>query len=63
MEALGIDDMLVKFPGTTRGQWAQLRYRGTGPAFFKIGRKVYYSADAVEQYIQDQTRTITGPAA
>lgn len=63
METYTIEDMIQKFPGTTRGSWAQLRYRGVGPAFFKVGRKVYYSADAVEKFIREQTRTITGDAA
>lgn len=63
MEAYSIDEMVAKFPGTTRGSWAQLRFRGSGPAFFKIGRKVFYSKDAVEAWIKTGTRSQTGDAA
>lgn len=58
-----IEDMIQMFPGTTRGSWAQMRYRGTGPEFFHIGKKVFYTPEAVEKYVQAQTRTITGSAA
>ena len=60
---LTIEDMIQQFPGTTRGSWAQHRYRGTGPEFFRVGRKIYYSPEAVEKYIREQTRTMTGSAA
>lgn len=39
---LSVDDLIARFPGTNRQSWAQLRYRGTGPAYFKVGRRVFY---------------------
>lgn len=63
VEAYSIDEMVERFPGTTRGSWAQLRFRGSGPDFFKIGRKVFYSREAVETWIKTHSRSQTGDAA
>ncbi|HJF13066.1 helix-turn-helix transcriptional regulator [Corynebacterium falsenii] len=54
------DDMVSRYPGTTRGSWAQHRYNGTGPAFFKVGRKVYYREEDVLQWEESNRRTSTG---
>jgi predicted site-specific integrase-resolvase len=37
----------------TAKRWRDL---GTGPAFCKIGSKVYYRADAVRQWLLDRER-------
>ena len=44
---------------TTEGGLAQMRYRGDGPRFFRVGRRVLYRWMDVEQYIADSLRTRT----
>lgn len=56
---LTIEDMIARYPGTNRQSWAQHRYRGTGPAFFKVGRRVYYRLDDVLAWEESNTRTRT----
>lgn len=56
---LTIDDMIARYPGTNRQSWAQHRYRGTGPAFFKVGRRVYYREEDVKRWEESQLRTRT----
>lgn len=60
---LTIDDMIARFPGTNRQTWAQHRYRGTGPAFFKVGRRVYYRPEDVDAWIAGNVRTRTDEVA
>lgn len=58
-------------PSSAYAQWrkitdeaaAQERYRGTGPKFIKVGRRVYYRARDIEEWLDANTRTITGDAA
>lgn len=56
---LTIEDMLARYPGTTKQSWAQHRYRGTGPRFIKVGRRVYYRLEDVEAWEEEQSRTCT----
>jgi hypothetical protein len=43
---------------TTTGSLAQMRYRGDGPKFVRVGRrKVMYRWSDVEAWIADSTRT------
>lgn len=63
MESYTIEQMMEMFPGTTRGSWSQLRFKGTGPEFFKVGRKVFYSHEAVREWIAANTYKMTGSAA
>lgn len=58
-QPLTIEAMIAMFPGTTRGMWAQHRYRGTGPKYFKVGRTVYYRPEDVDEWITANTRTRT----
>lgn len=44
---------------TTEDSLAQLRYRGDGPPFFRVGRRVLYRWLDVEKYIADSLRTRT----
>ena len=53
------DDLAVRYPGTNRQTWAQHRYRGTGPAYFKVGRKVFYRPEDVIAWEESQIRTTT----
>lgn len=56
---LTIEDMIAGHPGTNRQSWAQMRYRGTGPKFFKVGRKVYYRPEDVDAWIENNLQTRT----
>lgn len=57
--ALTPDDLVQMFPGTNRQSWAQHRYRGTGPKYFKVGRSVYYRPEDVDEWIDANLRTRT----
>jgi hypothetical protein len=59
---LTIDDMLERFGGTTRGSWAQSRYKGTGPRFLKVGKRVLYRESDVVAFMDAAARTKTGRA-
>ncbi|WP_096287123.1 helix-turn-helix transcriptional regulator [Mycobacterium ahvazicum] len=41
--------------GTTEAGLAQMRYRGTGPRFVKVGRKVVYRWSDVRTYLEANT--------
>lgn len=56
---LTIEAMEARYPGTNRQTWAQHRYRGTGPAFFKVGRNVFYRPEDVLAWEESQRRTRT----
>lgn len=56
---LTIDDMIARYPGTNRQSWAQLRYRGNGPKYFKVGRKVFYRPEDIDEWEQSQLLTRT----
>lgn len=58
-QPLTIENMIARYPGTTRQTWAQARFNGTGPAYFKVGRKVYYRPDDVIAWEESQLRTRT----
>lgn len=56
---LTVDDMIDRYPGTNRQSWAQMRYRGTGPKYMKVGRKVFHRLEDVVEWEQSQLRTRT----
>ncbi len=39
------------FQGTSIQTWAALRHRGTGPAYIKVMRRVYYRRRDVEAWL------------
>jgi hypothetical protein len=41
--------------GTSEAGLAQMRYRGTGPKFCKVGRKVVYRWSDVRAYLEANT--------
>ena len=53
------EDLIANYPGTTRQTWAQKRYDGSGPAYFKVGRRVYYRPEDVKAWENSQVRTRT----
>lgn len=56
---LTIEDMCARYPGTNRQTWAQHRYKGTGPAYFKVGRRIFYRLEDVLAWEENSTRTRT----
>lgn len=52
-------DMTQLFPQTTRQTWAQMRYRGNGPRYYKVGRKVFYRPQDVEAWKESLLRSRT----
>lgn len=59
MRPMTIEEMIERYPGTNRQTWAQHRYRGTGPRYFKVGRKVYYRTEDVINWEEECTRIRT----
>ena len=51
--------MKTEIPGTTDQFWNALRHRGGGPAYVKIGRKVYYSRIDIQAWIDSNRYTRT----
>lgn len=58
-ELIPSSEMPNRFPGTTTGSWAMHRFRGTGPKFVKIGRKVFYRESDVDNWLRENTYTRT----
>lgn len=56
------EGMTEKFPGTTKGYWAQLRYKaGDGPRFYKPSPKVvFYDEDEVDAWFRSTAQKQTG---
>jgi len=58
---LNPDAMTAKFPGTTKAYWAQLRFRGDGPRFYKTSPKViFYDEGEVDAWFAQTAQTKTG---
>lgn len=59
-ELLGPDEVAT-YLGTTAAALAQMRYRGVGPRFIKLGaRSVRYRASDVDLWLERNTFTQTG---
>ena len=56
---LAIEDMIDRYPGTSRQTWAQARYDGTGPSFLKVGRRVFYRSEDVIAWEESSVRSRT----
>lgn len=57
-------DELADHLGTSLGNLAQMRYRGIGPKFIKIGGKaVRYRQSDIDAWLAAQTRQQTGEAS
>jgi len=53
-------EALAEFLGTTVGSLAQMRYRGIGPKFIKIGPKaVRYRDSDIREWLDKNTRDQT----
>ena len=62
-DVLTIEDMIERYPATSRQTWAQLRYTGKGPKFFKVGRRVFYDAADVREWEEAQKQMRTDEVA
>lgn len=57
-------EQVARYLGTTPGGLAQLRYRGCGPKFIKLGaRAVRYKASDIEEWLNQNTHQQTGVPA
>jgi hypothetical protein len=52
-------EMKNEIPGTTDQYWATLRHKGTGPAYVKVVRKVYYRRGDVDAWLAANRYTRT----
>lgn len=52
-QALTTEDLSERWQ-MTRSNLAMMRYRKMGPAYFKIGKRVYYKLKDVEEYESQQ---------
>ncbi len=50
-------------PGMTADALAQLRYRGKGPKFVKLGQKVFYRWEDVYAWVDQNVQTRTDERA
>jgi len=52
-------EQAAKYLNTTTSSLERWRTAGTGPAFVKIGRRVAYTKEDLDDWIQQQRRTMT----
>jgi hypothetical protein len=63
-DLVNVDQLVALVPGTTKGYWAQLRFLGTGPRFYKPSPKVVlYKSSEVLAWIDSTARSGTAVAA
>ncbi|MES2662143.1 MAG: helix-turn-helix domain-containing protein [Pseudomonadota bacterium] len=53
---------LAKMTDTSPRHWQNLRMRGEGPPFIKLGKAVRYDLAELEKYFAQQSRTSTSQA-
>lgn len=57
-DQLALPKAVADYMGTTPGNLAQMRYRGTGPKFIKLGhRAIRYRWSDVEAWLEANTLT------
>lgn len=54
--------MAAEWVGLHKRRLEELRHKGGGPAYVKLGRRCYYVADALDQWIQEQSVRSTAEA-
>lgn len=55
MEKLLTPGDVEQITGLTPEQLAQLRWRGGGPRFVKLGRQVRYTPTSIEEWVRENT--------
>jgi len=58
-ELIPSEAMPSLFSGTSAQTWASLRHKGTGPAFVKLTRRVYYRRREVDAWVNDNLKVRT----
>ncbi|WP_211439289.1 helix-turn-helix transcriptional regulator [Corynebacterium glutamicum] len=58
-QPLTIEDMVDRYPGTNRQTWSQHRFRGTGPAYIKVGKRIFYRPSDVLAWEESLRRVRT----
>ncbi|WP_175974812.1 helix-turn-helix transcriptional regulator [Corynebacterium sp. Marseille-Q2823] len=58
-DLLTVQDLVARYPGTTPGAWANRRYKGTGPKFLKLGRRIMYRVSDVVAWEEENAHTCT----
>ncbi|MCV7251628.1 helix-turn-helix domain-containing protein [Mycobacterium hackensackense] len=51
--ALATPEDVAECLRTTKSSLAQMRYRGTGPAFIRVGRRVLYRWSDVDEFLAE----------
>lgn len=55
-EDLITDEAAAEFLHISKGTLAQWRYLGTGPRYFKVGRKILYRRSTLVEWLEAQER-------
>lgn len=50
---------VAEYLGTTTGSLAQMRYRGQGPRFVKLGKSIRYRDSDIREFLDKNTREQT----
>ena len=57
-ELLSPDQVAALLPGVTKGTLAMWRYEHKGPKYYKLGRKVVYALDELEEWLAASAATV-----
>ena len=57
-ELLSPDQVAALLPGVTKGTLAMWRYDHKGPKYYKLGRKVVYALDELEEWLAASAATV-----
>lgn len=49
-DLLTTEDLITRYPGTGPRTWSRYRREGGGPAFMRVGRRVLYRSEDVDQW-------------
>lgn len=61
-EDLITDEAAAQVLHVSKGTLAQWRYLGTGPRYFKVGRRILYSRSRLSAWLSEQERQGTAEA-
>jgi len=59
-ELLSPDQVAALLPGVTKGTLAMWRYEHKGPKYYKLGRKVVYALDELEEWLAASAASVDG---
>ena len=58
-----LEQMVERYPGTTKGMWAMRRYHALPPVWQKIGKTVFYDEEILDDFDKATTRNSTSGVA